>query len=375
MTGQRGLVSVMMPMYNAAAFAAESVASLRAQTYAAWELIAVDDGSTDGSADVLEAMDDPRIRVVRQAHAGEAAARDAALAAARGEFVAFLDADDLFLPHHLELTVGYLDRHRAVGGVYTDGYYYFEGQRLRTLSSRRLGWFDGLVLDQVVRSSAMFGPPLAVVLRTEAIVDAGARFDRRITIGPDWDFFAQLAGTVTFGYVDDVTCLYRLHQHSISARTGDDRRRRDLALCRRNAIARPSFSRCTPDTQEFVFHDLLVSLLHGQPAEQDCVVRGAAFGRLAPVRRARLLRLMAARAIVDGLAAHHVSAWLEEGRRLDPSDRRGRVLRALHTWSPHLCRAVLRVRTARERARAVAPPMSDIALPSPESAHADRAVP
>jgi glycosyltransferase involved in cell wall biosynthesis len=91
------LVSCVIPVFNAARFLEETLASVFAQTHPAVEVIAVDDGSTDGSAEVL-ARHAGRVTCLRQANRGEAAARNAGLAAANGAFIAFLDADDLWAP-------------------------------------------------------------------------------------------------------------------------------------------------------------------------------------------------------------------------------------------------------------------------------------
>lgn len=102
------LVSVVMPVYNAAAYLAGSIASVRAQTWPHWELLAVDDGSRDGSLELLRelAASDPRVRPLPQArNAGVAAARNAGIEAARGRWIAFLDSDDAWEPRKLELQV------------------------------------------------------------------------------------------------------------------------------------------------------------------------------------------------------------------------------------------------------------------------------
>lgn len=98
------LLSVVTPVFNAARFLPRAYASLRAQSLADWELLAADDGSTDGSPEALDAVTaaDPRVRVYRHpTNRGPTAARNTALAAARGELVAYLDADDEFYPDHL----------------------------------------------------------------------------------------------------------------------------------------------------------------------------------------------------------------------------------------------------------------------------------
>jgi len=104
-------VSIVTPAYNAARFVAETIASAQAQTMPDWEMIVVDDRSTDDTAAIVEriAAADPRVRLVRQpANAGPAEARNAALDHARARFVAFLDSDDLWLPEKLERQLAFM---------------------------------------------------------------------------------------------------------------------------------------------------------------------------------------------------------------------------------------------------------------------------
>src|SRR5258708_7976791 len=97
-------VTVVIPAYNAEATLDQTLQSLRAQTYAAWNAIVVDDGSRDGTFAIAEkiARANPRVRIIRQTNAGESAARNAGLAEATGEWLVFLDADDWLLPTYLE---------------------------------------------------------------------------------------------------------------------------------------------------------------------------------------------------------------------------------------------------------------------------------
>jgi GT2 family glycosyltransferase len=106
--------SVIIPLYNKAPYIQRAFDSVMAQTLQDFELIVVDDGSTDGGADIVERQRDPRVRIVHQANAGPGAARNRGLREAKGEFVAFLDADDEWLPEYLGRSTKHLRLHAEV---------------------------------------------------------------------------------------------------------------------------------------------------------------------------------------------------------------------------------------------------------------------
>jgi len=112
-------ISILIPVYNAAATLEETLTSLRAQTEPTWELIAVDDGSTDRSAEILAdyASRDPRIRLIRRAHKGIVNALNSGLAHCRGDLIARMDADDLCMPDRLRRQRCFLDAHPEIGLV------------------------------------------------------------------------------------------------------------------------------------------------------------------------------------------------------------------------------------------------------------------
>jgi hypothetical protein len=348
-----GRVSVMMPAFNAERYIGRAIGSLISQTIADWELIVVDDGSTDSTSAMVRGLGDPRITLIRQDNRGEAASRNVALEAATGEYLAFLDADDVFLPHHLECTSGYLRDHPEHAGVYADGYYVTEDERpLKSLSSRRPGPLSGRLFDALVRSSNVFGPPVCVVLRLAVVRTCNLRFDETITIGPDWDFFTHFADVGTFGYVGEHTCLYRVHRTNITQRTGTTRRQRDLASCRSNAIRMPAFARCPANVRAAAFYDLLLNALADAPDRQREVVEWPQFADLPKTEQARLLRLMASRTLVAAGDRAVARRWCAQSSALHPADPRAKLLTLLDEASPWLCRTMLRLRTARQRRRA-----------------------
>lgn len=120
MQGKTILVSVIIPAYNAACFIEETIRSIREQTYSPWEIIVIDDGSTDHTVAICGLINDPRVKITRQKNAGVATARNNGLLAAKGDYVVFFDADDLMSPDFLSVRVqALLDDSEAgyVGGL------------------------------------------------------------------------------------------------------------------------------------------------------------------------------------------------------------------------------------------------------------------
>jgi glycosyltransferase involved in cell wall biosynthesis len=345
-TLKTGLATIMMPAYNAERFIVEAIESVLAQTYPDWELLVVDDGSTDRTAELVSGFDDPRIRMIRQQNGGESVARNTALENTRGEFLAFLDSDDQYLPNHLEETVQYLLQHPDRDAVYTDGYHCdSQGNRLQTLSSRRRGPFEGRIFEEVVRASDVFGPPISVVVRSETVLSNQITFDPQIVIGPDWDFFIRLANVADFGYLDHQTCLYRVHDTNITFQVSGGKRSAYLAVCREKAIKMENFHQLSVKTQYAVFYDLLVNLLQGHPNQQSSITDWPQFQRLPVADQARLLRLMASRAMITGGEHEHILSWLQNARELAPKDRKAAILTRLYLTSPKISQILLRARS------------------------------
>ena len=356
------LVSIMMPAYNAAEFVGQAIDSVLAQTYQIWELVIVDDGSCDDTVSIVKSYPHPRIKLITQENRGESAARNTALAHMRGDLVAFLDADDCYLPQHLKETVNYLNQHPERDAVYTDGYHIDEeGRRHQTLSSRRRGPFEGWIFPEVVRASDVFGPPMVVVMRRKLVDQHKLKFDPRIVIGPDWDFLTRFAEFADFGYIDQPTCLYRVHNTNISVLTGIQKRRLSLAICREKAIQLSSFDKCSLEIRTFVFYDLLINLLSGLPERQELVTQWEQFQSLPKAKQARILRLMAGNAVaLDGNDPVYIRNWLRRARYLQSEDFRTLTIDLLYKISPTLCSRLLRGYYRSQLAALDAHPFADI---------------
>jgi glycosyltransferase involved in cell wall biosynthesis len=295
---------------------------------------------------VVAGYSDSRIRLLHQPNGGESAARNTALKNMHGELVAFLDADDQYLPHHLESTVTFLEENLDYKGVYTDGYYCdATGNLLQTLTSRRRGPFEGDVFAEAIRGSDLFGPPVSVVVRRDPIVSHGLQFDEEIVIGPDWIFLTKFAEVGLFGYLGEPTCLYRIHDSNISLLVDLKKRAREFAKCRIRQLEMARYDECPVAVRSFVFYDLLVNLLRGQPAEQTAIMERPQFKDLPANEQARLLRLTATQALLSSESEQgYISRWFEKSRELDATDKRTSLLIHLHELNPRLARRFLEIK-------------------------------
>jgi glycosyltransferase involved in cell wall biosynthesis len=151
-------ISVIIPLFNKAPFVARALQSVAAQTFTDFELIVVDDGSTDDGAKIVERFGDSRIRLIRQENAGPGAARNRGLAEARGELIAFLDADDEWLPQFLAESAQSLDTEASAAAV-SSGYLEFPAG-----DSRAKMWHERGLRDGMTRLSPLTDPKLANAL-------------------------------------------------------------------------------------------------------------------------------------------------------------------------------------------------------------------
>lgn len=356
-----GLVSITMPAYNAEPYIRQAIESVLAQTYAHWELVIVDDGSTDNTRAAIGQFNDPRIVLVHQANGGEGKARNTALTQASGEFLAFLDADDAYLPQHLEKTVAYLGSQPDRGAVYVDGYYcHHDLSRLRPLSSRRRGPFEGRLFEQAIIGSDVFGPPGCVVLRRSVVLALQLSFDEDLRTGTDSDFFIRCADVADFGNLPDRTYLYRLHPASISSTLGLRERAYCGAKRRSKIIKMKSFRECALESRFAVFYDLMVDQLRGDPESQSQVSEWPEFKQLPAKIRAKLLRLAASQTITYEVNCTRVGECLEGSRRLDPWELRTLLLLGTYRTSPTLCRMLLRIRKGRAPDPLKVQPLADM---------------
>jgi glycosyltransferase involved in cell wall biosynthesis len=340
------LVSIMMPAYNAESFIAVAIESVIQQTYQSWELIIINDGSKDSTAEILSQFNDERIQVYHQQNAGEASARNHALSKMKGEYLAFLDSDDLFTPNFLENAVLYLQTNPKIDAVYCDGWYIDEqNHAFGSLSDQRRGPFEGNLFEHLVRASDVFGPPICTLIRREKVTERVLQFDTRIVIGPDWDFLTRLSETVEWGYLEIKGCRYRIHHSNITVTTGYTKRRDSLSRCREKMVENSLFQTCSLETRSYVFYDLLINLLYDQPNIQDSWINHSKFYCLPEREQNRLLRLTAVKSLISQQDIQWAKKWLKQALKINRNDIKTMFILFGLLISPNLMQNILQKRS------------------------------
>lgn len=225
-------VSVIIPTYNRAAMLPRAIDSVLAQTFADWELVIVDDGSSDQTEQVLATYQEKlgeKLVVVRRPHLGCSAARNQGIKVCRGRFVAFLDSDDEFLPYKLEYQLELLTEHPELGFVYGDyGFVDLEGRRwssalttkfpaARNIPMRRVGSARYVVGPQLFDAllHSYFIATIVGMVRREAL-GQDIRFNERLSYAEEWLFYLQLARRGTAGFIDEPLALHHFTPNSLT---------------------------------------------------------------------------------------------------------------------------------------------------------------
>jgi glycosyltransferase involved in cell wall biosynthesis len=247
--GVPGLVSVIVPCYNRADIVGETIDSLLAQSYQSFEIIVVDDGSTDNTRDVLLAYTDPRVRYFFKSNGGLSAARNFGLDQAAGEFIAFLDSDDLWHAWKLESQIRLFERHSDVGLIWSDmstfatfGVTLSERHLREYYSAYELVEFDrkhkavGVLSDLIATAppdlrgapyyvadvfhhmfSGNLVHPSTAIVRRDRLRQSGP-FEPQITGqgGEDYHFYFRICSNGPVAFIDAPTTLYRIHPSQMS---------------------------------------------------------------------------------------------------------------------------------------------------------------
>jgi glycosyltransferase involved in cell wall biosynthesis len=201
------LVSVVIPAYNAAGTVRQAIDSVLNQTVADLEVIVVDDGSRDATAQFVGKVDDPRVRLISQANAGVAAARNAGIQEARGRWVAFLDADDVWLSDKLATQLAAI--RSAPGSLASQASVYFVDDQLQILSIERCRSSRNGMLD-VLGFQNTPAAPSTLVADLDFIKRIGG-FDKSLVILEDWELMIRVARHTNLVNIEEPLAMYRVH--------------------------------------------------------------------------------------------------------------------------------------------------------------------
>lgn len=206
-------VSVIIPAYNCRGLISEAVESVRRQTYRDFEVIVVDDGSTDGTWEIIEqlASDWPTLRPIKIEHAGLAAARNTAIRQMRGQWIALLDSDDLWLDDKLEKCMSYLVRHPDLSIVYTPmAPIRIDGTPMKGHSKQcHAGWLGGKLFQSI-----FVHDPAAVFHKR--VIETCGRFNESIPVCVGHDFWLRVSTKFEFGLIDEPLALRRWSEQSLT---------------------------------------------------------------------------------------------------------------------------------------------------------------
>jgi len=314
------LVTILMPAYNGEIYLQQAINSVLAQTYPIWELIVVDDGSIDNTADLVANYCDSRIRYTYQENRGQAAALNRGLELAQGNYITTLDTDDWFTPNSLLDRVNFLKDHPEFGVVYGDGYYCnAAGKLLRCFSEYRIGNISGNVYDMLI-ATPFFGTGGNVMVRREVFENYQIRYDESIIWCQDYDIYIRIAEKVAFGLIDTATIWYRIHEANMTRTTPIGRRLESLIRTKRKVLASFRFDTVQPAQKVLFFKYLLTTDLLDQIEEQRAILGTPQFQLLPKEQQARIIRLAANYYLLCGKHTEVVREWLRRAWLLEPLD-------------------------------------------------------
>ncbi|HEY0077452.1 MAG TPA: glycosyltransferase family A protein [Pyrinomonadaceae bacterium] len=278
------LVSVIVPAYNYGRYLGQTLESLRRQTYSHWECIVVDDGSTDDTPQVVAsyAEKDARIKYYRQANQGLAASRNRGIKECGGEYVQFLDSDDLLEERKLELHVEHLERHTETSIVYGSVRYFRTDrpqERRYSMKEDDRAWMPGVagqgreVLLPLIEACIMV---VSAPLIRRATVEMVGGFDARLYSVEDWDYWIRCAeGGARFDYLDADGTLTLVRWHPGSMSTSGQSSQRIL-----NSVSslRRKIDRTVKDAEALRLNRQLISLDEGyagiEKVKRGSIVQG-----------------------------------------------------------------------------------------------------
>ena len=199
-------VSVVIPTYNRAEYISAAIQSVLDQTYTDYEIIVIDDGSTDDTQNVVVRFSD-QVRYIRQENAGSSAARNRGIQAARGELIAFLDSDDVFLPTKLQKQVAFMQAYPEVGLLHTQ--YVDVDAEGNILFTYPVDHVQGDIYRQLLPACPIL---TSTVMMPKKVFETVGEFDVALPMAQDIDMWIRVAKTYPVGAIPETLTHYLKHQ-------------------------------------------------------------------------------------------------------------------------------------------------------------------
>lgn len=204
--------SIVIPAYNAAPFIAETIESCLQQTLQDIEILVIDDGSTDSTASIVKSFQNPKIHYHYKKNSGVADTRNYGARLAKGEYLGFLDADDLFSPENVEKKIKALELHPETNVAYSAMLRFSKEKGDLDLVESHLGKGDE-TLEHILHFKSNVCPSQMIV-RKKAFDDVGG-YDTRLSTSADWDLAIRLAAKGGFHYLPEPLVRYRIHPNQM----------------------------------------------------------------------------------------------------------------------------------------------------------------
>jgi glycosyltransferase involved in cell wall biosynthesis len=206
------MVSVIIPVYNAEMYLRESIDSVLKQTFKNYEIIVVDDGSTDGTREIIH-QSYPMVRYIFQSNGGPAKARNRGIAEAKGDFIAFQDADDIWLPTKLEKQVEYFRQHPDIDFTFTENSLFNSNGILKSEIGKRKRLMEGDIVRNIFWKSYVATP--TVMVRKKVHQEIGG-FDESLITAEDDNLWLRIAIRFKTGLIDEPLVLVRINEKSLT---------------------------------------------------------------------------------------------------------------------------------------------------------------
>ncbi len=233
------IISVVIPAYNAENTILETIASVRQQTFSDFELIVINDGSTDGTLELLHSIKDNRLQIFSYENGGLSIARNRGIAHATGEFISFLDADDLWSPDKLESQLAALQQRPEAGVAYSWTYFMEEKEGERSFHPCEPVFFEGNVYAELLVKN-FIASGSNVLIRRQAVESVG-EFDPKCEGTADWDYWLRLAAGWPFIAIPKLQVFYRRSSSSMSSKVEKMKKEALVVLEKAYQVAPQSF--------------------------------------------------------------------------------------------------------------------------------------